>query len=106
MPETAGSRSLVQRTISVRPPLSSVMSRSAATFTRPSLLPPLFQRELPPPPPPPPIGGCGTGVGTVGGGDGGGRRPGMGNGSGTGRGGPPRCQLVTYWFEPAESIPI
>src|SRR5215207_9283558 len=101
MPDTAGSRSRVQRTISVRPPLSSVMSRSAATLTRSSLWPP-FQREPPPPPPPPPIGGCGTGVGTGGGGDAGGRRPpGIGNGIGTGRVGPPRCQaafreLLTY----------
>ncbi len=36
----AGLRSRASRTISVRPPLSSVMSRSATTFTRSSLAPP------------------------------------------------------------------
>ena len=36
MPAVAGSRSRAVRTISVRPPLSSVMSRSAATLTRSS----------------------------------------------------------------------
>src|SRR3954469_661295 len=82
MPAVAGSRSRVERTISVRPPLSSVMSRRAATLTRSSDAIRLLED------PPPGL----RGVGTVGGGDeGGGRRPGIGKGSGIGRGIPPRC---------------
>ena len=46
MPAVAGSRSRGSRTISVRPPLSSVMSRSAATLTRSS---DNLRDELPPP---------------------------------------------------------
>ena len=73
----------------MRPPLSSVMSRSAATLTRSSLLPPARQRG----PPLPPVGPGGGGCGTGGGGDAGGRLPpGIGNGSGTGRGGGPALQ--------------
>src|SRR3954470_7423136 len=84
MPAVAGSRSRVERTISVRPPLSSVMSRRAATLTRSSDM----LRLLDDPPPDPGL----RGAGTVGGCDeGGGRRPGSGIGSGIGRGNPPRC---------------
>src|SRR5688572_19662917 len=36
MPAVAGSRSRGERMISVRPPLSSVIDRSASTFSRPS----------------------------------------------------------------------
>src|SRR4029077_826573 len=79
-----GFRSRGSRMISVRPPLSSVMSRSATTLTRSSGLlrtrpPPHPPPPLPPrPPPPPPIGGNVPG-----------RRPGNGNGVGNGcRGGP------------------
>ena len=63
--------------ISVRPPLSSVMSRSAATFTRSSIR----LRD-----PPDPCGGDGIGLG--GGCVGGPLRPGYGNGSGIGTRGP------------------
>src|SRR5205809_934383 len=51
MPTVAGLRSRASRMISVRPPLSSVISRSAATLTRSSSRP----RGQPPPPVPPPV---------------------------------------------------
>src|SRR5438270_7417737 len=53
-----GLRSRASRTISVRPPLSSVISRSATMLTRSSPRA-LRGHPLVPPPPPPPVGGNG-----------------------------------------------
>ena len=97
--------------ISVRPPLSSVMSRSAVTLTR-SLSPerdhpPCGGRPLPPEPPLP-----GTVTGGAGGGDHPPRpRPGIGNGVGVGgRGGDAVGGAVgvpgLYVGAPEPSMPI
>src|SRR5262245_51800352 len=45
MPDVAGSRSRGETTISVRPPLSSVIARSASGFTRSTELDPLRREE-------------------------------------------------------------